>query len=428
MSFQIKQLDPDRVRSNLFGAPLREKFPIFAHSLQQYGKPLCFLDSAASSQKPIEVIERVRKYLSFEHSNVHRGAYELSAAATEAYEAARVVSAKFIAAKSSQNIIFTKGATEAINLAVLSLQDFFKEGDSILVTLLEHHSNIVPWQILAKRKKLNLNFVEISDSGSIDLEDYRTKVLQTKPKVVAFTMLANAIGTATAVAEMTEIAKAAGALVLLDAAQYAAHQAIDVESLGCDFLAFSSHKLYGPTGAGLLYASDRALSHMEPVYGGGDMITSVSTVKSEWAEAPQKFEAGTPAIAEILGMATALEFLGELIAGGLASYEENIFEVFFEALNKEAGVELYGPRTQSNSRHSQTSIITFNIKDVHPHDFATIADQFNVQIRAGHHCAQPLLNRLGLQSTARVSFAAYSDTDQLEPLLESIRHARKVFG
>lgn len=414
--------------SQLFGAPLREQFPIFKHSQQLRGKPLNFLDSAASSQKPYAVINRVQNYLSYEHANVHRGAYALSANATESYEAARDVAAKFIGAKSSNNIIFTKGTTESINLAVLALQDFFVEGDSIVLTMLEHHSNIVPWQILAKRKKLALHFAKISTHGVLDLDDYCLKVKENKPKLVAFTMMANAIGSVTPVQEMIDIAKQSGALVLLDSAQYSAHAAIDVHKLGCDFLAFSSHKLYGPTGAGVLYASDLALSHMDVVFGGGDMISTVTIEKSEWAEPPQKFEAGTPAIAEVIGMATALEFLGDLIAKGLGSFENSVFEAFLEALRKEKQVEIYGPSALISGRSKQTSIIAFNVKGVHPHDFATVADQFSVQLRAGHHCAQPLLSYMGLAATARISFGAYSDIDQIEPLLEAIRYASKVFG
>lgn len=419
--------------SNIFGLPIRSQFPIFEHSLQHRAKPLIFLDSAASSQKPTCVIDRLSNYLKYEHANVHRGAYALSANATDAYEAVRKTAADFIGATETRSIIFTKGTTESINLAAFSLEDHFNEGDSILLTILEHHSNIVPWQILAKRRKLNLYFADIAIDGSLDLDDFRSKVLEHKPKLISCTLLANALGTVTPVEKIADIAKEAAALLLLDAAQLAAHEDIDVRRLGCDFLVFSSHKLYGPTGAGVLFASDRALNLMQPVFGGGNMISSVTTVGSEWADPPQKFEAGTPAIAEVLGMGTALEFLSNLKLLGLAAFEYGIFKEFLEALRREPGVQLYGPLApQSECGKSvecaQTSIITFNVESVHPHDFATVADEFNLQLRAGHHCAQPLMSRLGLQSTARISIAAYSDTDQIEPLLEAIRYARKVFG
>ncbi len=417
----------------LFGKELRKQFPIFSLATgQELGQNpseskkysgLCYLDSAASAQKPKVVIDEITEYLSHHHANVHRGAYRLSADATERFETVRKKVAAFISCASERNIIFTKGATDSINLAAYSIEDQLQPGDLILLSYLEHHSNIVPWQILAKRKNLKITFIEIKENGELDMADFKSKLSGLKPKVVSITALANAIGTLTPIEEIISESRKIQALTLVDASQYCAHKAIDVTKLGCDFLAFSSHKLYGPTGCGVLYCSDRALELMSPVYGGGEMISTVTTEGSTWADIPHRFEAGTPAIAEVIGFGPAVDFASEIIAAGVSDFEKKIFNEFYQAMQAIDGISLYGPGSDK-----QSSIITFNLKGIHPHDLASIADSFNVQIRAGHHCAQPLMARLGLNATARVSLACYSDNDQIAPLIEALKYAQKVFG
>jgi cysteine desulfurase/selenocysteine lyase len=407
----------------LFGAAIRTEFPFF-DALGNNGNNLAYLDNAASTQKPRQVIDRLMTYLSYEHANVHRGAYSLSAQATDNFEASRAVVAKFLNSKQAKNIVFTKGTTDSINLAAFSLVDYLKEGDLILLSYLEHHSNIVPWQILSKRMGLKLAFVEINQAGELDLKDFSRKLKELKPKIVSITALSNAIGTTTPIELLVSEAKEHAALVLVDAAQILAHKKLNVEELGCDFLAFSGHKLYGPTGCGVLYCSDRVLDLMVPVQGGGEMISTVSTEGSTWAKIPHRFEAGTPAIAEVIALGTAISFLSDLIEQGLHSFEQDLHSRFYSALNEQEGIKIYGPGPASGN-HS--SILSFNLDGVHPHDLASIADSFNVQIRAGHHCAQPLMAKLGLQSSVRLSLACYSDRDHIDPLIAALNYARKVF-
>jgi len=409
------------------GAAIRKEFPIFATASARPGstRELSYLDSAATSQKPSAVIERLSTYLAGEHANVHRGAYSLSAEATTNYEAARQKVACFINAPQAEGVVFTRGATESINLVAYSLEDYFSPNDTILLTVLEHHSNIVPWQLLARRRKLRLEYVDISDDGSLDLNDFRIKLEKRKPKLLALTCLANSIGTIVPVGEVVQEAHKQNCRVLLDAAQAVAHGRIDVTAWECDFLAFSGHKVYGPTGIGVLYIAPAMLPYMQPFQGGGEMIETVSLEGSTWAEAPLKFEAGTPAIAEAIALGTALDFLDQIGLERVELYERELFEKGFELLRAEPGVQVYGPAVSGGA---QASIISFNVERVHPHDLATIADCFNVQIRAGHHCAMPLMKRLGLQATARASIGVYSRLDDFQALLEAIRHARKVLG
>lgn len=404
------------------GKNIRSEFPSFEVKAK---RPLSFLDSAASSLKPRCVIERISNYLSFEHSNIHRGAYELSAKATENYENARAVVAAFIGAARQDEVIFTKGATEGINLVASSLWNYFKPGDVILLTLLEHHSNIVPWQILAERRGLKIAFVDLHDDGTLNMQDLKDKLRSLKPKIVATTWVSNAIGTVVPVAEVANLVKASGAKYLIDACQSVQHEAINVGQVGCDFLAFSGHKIYGPTGIGCVYINSNSFDVLEPYQGGGDMISQVTVDGSTWAEPPRKFEAGTPPIAEAIGLGRALEFVNSINIDKIKKYESSLFQAAFELMRREPGVSVYGPALIGKD---QAGIISFNIAGVHPHDVATVADSFNVQLRAGHHCAMPLLKRMGLQSTARASLGVYSDISDFEVLLEAIRKARKMFG
>jgi cysteine desulfurase / selenocysteine lyase len=402
--------DPDQIRRD---------FPLFV------ARPgLAYLDSAASSQKPQCVIDRLTHFLSFEHANIHRGAYALSADATERYEEAREAVARFLGAANKDSIIFTRGTTESINLVAHSLERWFQPGDSILLTLLEHHSNIVPWQLLAERRGLHIEFADITADAALDREDFLRKLSTLRPKLVAFTAHSNAFGTILPVDELIAEARAVGAKVLIDAAQAAVHGAIRVEALGADFLAFSGHKVYGPTGIGALYVEPGMYDLMNPFLGGGDMIETVTTEGSTWAQPPQRFEAGTPAIAEAIALGTAVQYVGGIGIERVATHERELFSRAYERLRSEPGVTVYGPVTSGGA---QASILAFTVDSVHPHDFASIADAEGVQVRAGNHCAMPALRRLGLSSTVRASLGMYSRDQDIDLLIDAIRRSRSLF-
>ena len=410
------------------GSDLRKEFPIFsARRRVAHGRvlPLAYLDSAASAQKPQCVIDRIAHYLGTEHANIHRGAYALSADATELYEEARRRVATFLHAPSEKNIIFTRGATESINLVARSLEDAFEPGDVVLLSLLEHHSNIVPWQLLEKRRGVKVVFADIENDASISRSSFSALLKAHRPKLVSLTTLANSFGTQMPIAELVAEARVAGAITLVDAAQSVAHLPTDVAAIGADFLAFSGHKLYGPTGIGVLFAREEMYARMEPFQGGGDMINSVTTEGSTWAEAPQKFEAGTPAIAEAIALGEAIQFVNRLGWEAIAKHDGELFSYGWNALSCCPGVTLYGPAT---SGKPQLSILPFNVAGVHPHDLSSVADSFNVQIRAGHHCAMPALKRLGIPSSARASIGVYSCEDDFDMLVEAITEGRRIFA
>ena len=402
------------------GDRVRSLFPFFTE-----GPGGCYLDSAATTQKPAVVIDCLRDVLVNHNANVHRGAYRISAHATELYDQARVKIARMIGAKSERSIVFVRGTTEAINLVAYGCELLFNPGDVILISLLEHHSNIVPWQLLAKRRGLTIAFTEITATGELDMADYRAKVAALKPKMVAITQLANSLGTVTPIQEVVEIARNAGAMTLVDGAQGITHLGVDVESLGCDFYAFSGHKMYGPTGIGVLYGRPERLEAMQPFQGGGDMISYVSVEGSGWAEVPQRFEAGTPAFPEAIALGAAADFLARFSKTEVHHHEVELVGFALETLRGEPGVTLYGPAT--NGGH-QTSVCSFSLDTVHPHDFATIADTFNVQVRAGNHCAMPALRKLGVQATIRMSFGVYSCKADVVSVVTAIREARRIFG
>ena len=411
------------------GQAIRAEFPFFAvapaRGSAQHGPASAYLDSAATSQKPRCVIERMADFLSYENANIHRGAYRLSGEATDNYQKSRAAVARFLNAPSDECVVFTRGATDSLNLLAYALEPLLSEGDCILLTLLEHHSNIVPWQMLAKRRKLRVEFVDIDECGQLRLDDFERKLEAHAPKVVSLTRLSNALGSVVPVCEVCERARRIGSLVVVDAAQAVAHEALDVRRLGCDFLVFSGHKLYGPTGIGVLYGREELLNRLEPVQGGGGMIAAVAKEGATWAEAPQRFEAGTPPIAEAMGLAAAIEFVSHIGFEQISAHEDALLRGAFDRLSAENGVTLYGPATRGGP---QRSIISFNLKGIHPHDFSTIADTFNVQLRAGHHCAMPLLKRLGVQSTARVSFGMYSAEEDVESLCAAVRYAQARFA
>lgn len=416
------------------GRDIRPEFPIFTHQERVEGGkrvPFAYLDSAASTQKHALVIARLTQYLAHEHANIHRGAYRLSAEATRLYDEARQKVARFIGAE-PRNVIFTRGTTESVNLVASALRKRWRPGDVILLTYLEHHSNIVPWQMVAEQVGMRVEYVDIDAHARLDLKDFSDKLKQYRPALVSLTALSNAFGSVIPVQDLVQQARAVGALTMVDGAQLVAHAPVDVSQVGCDFFAFSGHKLYGPTGIGALYVRNGAYELMEPYQGGGDMIQTVTVQGSTWADVPQKFEAGTPAIAEAIALGTAVDVLTAIGWEAIQSHERELFETSWELLSREPGVSLYGPRTAtreaSDASHVQGSIIPFNVEGVHPHDLSSIADDSNVQIRAGHHCAMPALKRLGLQSTARASIGLYSELSDFEQLIEAIRKARKILN
>ncbi len=399
------------------GAEARRCFPIFERTPN-----LHYLDSAASALKPKVVIDRISSYYSYEHANIHRGAYQLSANATKLYDESREVVAKFIGAKPHE-VVFTSGCTEGINLVATALHRKIGQGDVILLSVLEHHSNIVPWQINAARTSSRVEFINITPNAALDYEDAERKILSLKPKIVSITALSNAFGTYTDIARVVSLAKKVGAMVFVDAAQLVAHERIDVKKLEIDFLAFSAHKLYGPTGVGALYINEKVAAQLEPYQGGGDMIFEVTTSGSTWAEPPSKFEAGTPPIAQAIGMAEAVKFFGALNTKEVRDYEHSIASYGCELLKREPGVSLYGAAAADVA----TPIVAFNVSGIHPHDLSTICDEVGVQIRAGTHCAMPALKVIGQQSTARASTGIYSVKDDFDALLEGVRRAKKLF-
>jgi cysteine desulfurase/selenocysteine lyase len=365
--------------------------------------------------------------LSSVNANVHRGAYRLSAQATELYDAARVKVARYINAESERSIIFVRGATEGINLVAMGLEHTFSPGDVVLVSLLEHHSNIVPWHMLAHRRGLKVVFTDITPDGRLDMDDFRTKVKALRPKMVAVTQLANSLGTITPIQDLVRIAHGVGAKVLVDGAQGASHLGVDVQDLGCDFYVFSGHKLYGPTGIGVLYGKPQVLEQLKPVMGGGDMISFVSTEGFGYADIPQRFEAGTPAFPEVIALGTAIDFMSSFSRPALKAHEYELVGSALDMLSAHPGVVVHGPGALHGHRSEQIAVVSFSIDGVHPHDFATIADTHGVQIRAGNHCAQPTLRKLGLNSTARMSFGVYSTADDLAAVSSAISEAQRLF-
>jgi cysteine desulfurase/selenocysteine lyase len=398
---------------------IRKDFPIL--SRQVHGKPLVFLDSAASSQKPNAVIEAISTYYQTYNANVHRGVYLISEEATAAMEKARVKVARFINARQSKQVIFTRNTSESINLVAYSWGSAnIHAGDLIILTEMEHHSNLVPWQLLAQRTGARLEFIPVSDDGLLHLDIYE-QLLQQQPKLVAFTQVSNVLGTINPAREMIAQAHAVGAVVLLDAAQSVPHMPVDVQELAVDFFCFSGHKMLGPTGIGVLYGKRDLLEAMPPFMGGGDMIRTVSLRKSTWNDLPWKFEAGTPAIVEAIGLGVAVDYLNAL---GMASVIREITAYAMEQLQAIPGLTIYGPDVSKRG-----GVISFTLNDIHPHDLASILDQeVGVAIRAGHHCAQPLMERFGLAATARASFYVYTTKAEIDTLAQGLAKAQQIFS
>jgi cysteine desulfurase / selenocysteine lyase len=407
----------------LDGAALRADFPVFDRP-HRSGRPLVYLDSAASAPKPRVVIDALADAYAHHYANVHRGIYELSEDATARFEGARRALAGFIGATSHREVVFVRNATEAINLVAFSWgRSNLGPGDRILATEMEHHANLVPWQQLAAATGAILEYVAITDDGRLDREDLRAKLAR-EPKLVAFGHVSNALGTINPVAEITREAHAVGAVVVLDAAQSVPHMPVDVTELGVDFLALSGHKMVGPSGIGALWARRELLDAMPPFMTGGSMITKVTLEGTEWNEAPWKFEAGTPAIAEAAGLAAAVRYLDGLGMPNVRAHERELFEHAWPMLGELPGVQRLGP----DDPEQHAGVISFVLDGIHPHDVATIFDAEAVAVRAGHHCAQPIMHRFDVPATTRASFYVYNDHDDVDRLADAIRAVQKVFG
>jgi cysteine desulfurase/selenocysteine lyase len=382
-----------------------------------------YLDSANTSQRPRQVIEAMEEYYRKYNANIHRGAYRASERATERYEATRDTVRDFVNAVSRREIIYTRGTTEGINLVAYSWgRQNVREGDLIVVTIAEHHSNIVPWQILAAEKGARLEYVDIDERGELRMDQYHA-LLEQRPRLVAFFHVSNNLGLIAPIKEMTAAAKAAGATVLIDGAQGASHLGIDVRDVGCDFYAFSSHKLCGPTGVGVLYGRRELLEAMPPFQAGGDMIRAVFKDHTDYAPPPEKFEAGTQAIAEVIGMGAAIDYIRAIGLDAIHAHEQELTEYAFEAMSEIEGLRIFGP---APSRRA--GVIAFDLAGVHPHDLATILDRHDVAIRAGHNCAMPLMERLDVPAVARASFYLYTRRDEIDRLVDGLQDAKRIFA
>lgn len=410
----------DKLATPLDVSALRRDFPIL--SLKIKDKPLIFLDNAASSQMPQAVIDRWVKYRSAQHANIHRAVHYLSETATAEYEKARLKVQAFINAKESRECIFTSGTTDGINLVAQGYgRKFFKAGDEIILTTLEHHSNIVPWQMVAEERGAKIRVVPINDRGELLVEDYR-KLFNANTKFVAMTHVSNALGTITPVREMIAIAHEHGVPVLVDGAQAAPHLKVDVQDLDCDFYAFSGHKLCGPTGIGVLYGKAELLENMQPFKGGGDMILSVTFEKTTYAPIPAKFEAGTPPIGEAITLGAAIDYLTAIGIECIAAHETDLLDYATDQLNRVPGVRLIG------TAEKKAAVLSFALDGVHPHDVGSLLNDDGVAIRTGHHCAQPVMQRFKVPATSRASFAFYNTMDEVDALVASIGRVQKLFA
>lgn len=404
----------------LDAARLRPDFPLLA--VPENGRRLVYLDNAATTQKPRAVLDAVLAYYHTTNANVHRGAYELAVRATEAYEAARASVARFVNAWAVESVVFTRGTTEAINLVAGAYgRANVRPGDTVVVTALDHHSNLVPWQLLCGEKGATLRMVEITADGRIDLSDFGA-ALERRPKIVAFPYVSNALGTVNPAAQLAKVAHAAGAVVVVDGAQSTPHLKMDVQQVDCDFYALSGHKMLGPMGSGALVAKPALLEAMPPYHGGGEMISRVWDDHSTWNQIPHKFEAGTPNVEAAVGLAAAIDYLERIGLERIAAHEQALAQAAIERLGRIDGVTVYGPRDH------RAGVVSFNYADIHPHDLATILDQHGVCIRAGHHCAQPLMRRLNVTATARASFYLYNDLDDVDALVTGLVKAGTIFG
>lgn len=397
----------------------RKDFPILEQEVN--GNPLVYFDTTATSQTPVQVIQAMSEYYEKYNSNVHRGVHTLGTKATEGYENARMKVRQFINAKRFGEIVFTRGTTAALNLAARSFGEMVVEsGDEIVVTEMEHHANLVPWQELAKRKGAKLVFIPLEDNGTILAESVE-QVITDKTKIVAIAHVSNVLGTINDIKSIAAVAHAHDAYIVVDGAQAVPHMAVDVQDLNVDFYAFSAHKMLGPTGIGVLYGKSEHLNQMEPVEYGGDMIDFVEKESSTWTEIPVKFEAGTPMIAEAIGFGAAIDYITEVGPENISAYEDELTAYAMKRMREIDGIDIYGPDVRAG-------LITFNLEGVHPHDLSTALDADGIAVRAGHHCAQPLMKFLGVSSTARASFYFYNNKEEIDRFIESLKRTKEFFG
>jgi cysteine desulfurase/selenocysteine lyase len=399
---------------------VREDFPILDQ--QVHGQPLVYFDNAATTQKPRAVLEALQRYYEHDNANVHRGLHELSSRATEAYEGARARAAQYLGASNPDEIVFTRGTTESINLVAQAWGGrFVRAGDVILLTEMEHHSNLAPWQLLAERTGARLRFVPVRDDGTLALEKLE-QFLTPEVKLFAFTHVSNSLGTINPMKELCAKARAVGAVTLVDAAQSAGHLPVNVQEIGCDFLAFSGHKMCAPTGSGALYGRAEMLDAMPPWHGGGEMIVSVTLEKSSYKKPPHRFEAGTPNIAGAIGLAAAIDYLEGIGRSAIAEHDAQLTSYALDRFTELSGMRILGPSGERGA------ILGFVMEHVHPHDLTTFADQRGLALRGGHHCNQPLMRRFGLPGTTRASFYFYNTTDEIDRMIEILRDAARFFG
>lgn len=411
---------------------VRADFPIL--SRQVHGKPLVYLDNAATTQKPMCVLDAMREEYLNANANVHRGVHYLSVQATELHEQARETVRKFINAKRTTEIVFTRGTTEGLNLVAATFsQAFMQAGDEVIVSVMEHHSNIVPWQLAAMQRGIKLRVIPMSDDGVLDIEAYK-KLFNEKTKMVSVAHVSNVLGTVNPVAEIIKIAHAHDVPVMVDGAQSAPHFAIDVQKLDCDFLVFSGHKMYGPTGIGVLYGKEEWLEKLPPYQGGGEMIEHVSFEKTTFEQPPLKFEAGTPDYIASHGLATAINYMESLGLENIEAHEQELTKYAIERLSKIEGMKIYGPTTPIASQEKSLpapdphdAVVSFNVGKIHHMDMGTLLDQLGIAVRTGHHCAQPLMDRLGVLGTVRASFALYNTKEEIDILADGIERVRKMF-
>lgn len=399
---------------------VRESFPILSRTV--YGKPLVYLDNGATTQKPLCVLDAMREEYLNVNANVHRGVHWMSQQATDLHEAARETVRKFINARSTTEIVFTRGTTESLNLVVSSfVEGCMKEGDEVIVSTMEHHSNIVPWQLQEQRKGIVLKVIPMTDEGELLLEEYE-KLFTERTKLVSVTQVSNVLGTVNPVKEMIRIAHEHGVPVVVDGAQSVPHFAVDVQDLDCDFLAFSGHKVYGPTGVGVLYGKEEWLDRLPPYQGGGEMIERVSFEKTTFERPPLKFEAGTPDYIATHGLATALDYVTSLGMDNILAHEQDLTRYALQQLREIEGMHIYGHRNDSGD-----AVISFNVGDIHHMDLGTLLDQLGIAVRTGHHCAQPLMDRLGILGTVRASFGLYNTREEVDALVAGIKRIAMMF-
>ena len=402
---------------------IRKDFPILSRTVRD-NKPLVYLDNASTTQKPNQVIDAITDYYQNHNANIHRAVYALAEESTEAYETARDKIAKFVNVKNRQELIFVRGTTEAINLVAYAWgRPHINEGDIIVTTEYEHHSNIVPWQLLTQEKRAKLEYIGMDDNGELILDDLDKYLATGKVKLVTFSLMSNVLGTITDAKKIIEKCKAAGVPTLIDGAQAVPHMKVDLDTLGCDFFAFSGHKMLGPTGVGILWVRKSVLQTMSPFHGGGDMIREVHKYETTWNELPYKFEAGTPNIADVIGFGAAIDYLTKIGMDNVRQHEIELTKYAMEKFSKIPGLQVYGTKDISK----RGGVISFNFADVHPHDVADIIDKEGISLRSGHHCAQVLMERLSVAATSRASFYIYNTKEDIDALIDSLNKVAKVF-